>query len=136
MAKLERIREVVSGNPGAEYFHDRERQGWVLAAVEWAKPVEGEGEVVRREVPYGLRVADDCLHLEPHPGEERALTRLLELLIDDGLSLAQVSEAMNRQGFRTREGGRWSPRQVFELLPRLVEVSPEILAGEAWPPRR
>lgn len=136
MAKLERIREIVSGYPGEAYFQEKESRGWVLAAVEWNRSAAGEGEVLRREVPYGLRVAGDCLHLEANPEEERALTRLLELLIDDDLSLAQVSDAMNREGFRTREGGSWGQRDVFELLPRLVEASPAILNSPVWTARR
>lgn len=135
MAKVERMREVLSGDPGPEYWQSKRDEGWELAAVEWKRPVETGAEPdgeAGHEVPYGLRVAADCAHLEPHPEEQKALTVLLSLLIDDGLSLGRVAEEMNLQGFTTREGDPWSQKAVFELLPRVVEASPVILESPAW----
>ena len=135
MAKPERVREVLSGDPGPEYWERKKSEGWELAAVEWSRPVEAAASssgTDRHEVPYGLRVAADCAHLEPDPDEQKALTVLLALLIDDGLSLRRVAEEMNRQGFSTRDGGPWTQRAVFELLPRVVEASPVILGSPAW----
>lgn len=135
MAKIERMREVLSGDPGPEYWHGKRDEGWELAAVEWKRSVAhgstGEGEP-GHEVPYGLRVATDCAHLEPHPEEQKALTVLLSLLIDDGLSLGRVAEEMSLRGFTTRAGGPWTQKTVFELLPRVVEASPVILESPAW----
>jgi len=135
MAKTERVREVLSGDPGPEYWQSKRDEGWELAAVEWRRPAEtGSPEIgtTAHEVPYGLRVAVDCAHLEPHPEEQKALTVLLSLLIDDGLSLGRVAEEMSLQGFTTREGRAWTQKAVFELLPRVVEVSPVILESPAW----
>lgn len=135
MSQVERIREVLSGDPGPEYWNTKRAEGWKLSAVEWTRPVEVEpadGELPRHDVPYGLRVAEDCTHLEPHPEEQRALTVLLSLLVDDGLSLRRVAEEMNRRGFATREGRPWGQKAVFELLPRVVEASPQILESPAW----
>jgi len=134
MANTRRVREVLSGDPGPDYWERKKSEGWELAAVEWTRPVDAEtpsgGD--RHEVPYGLRVAADCAHLEPDPDEQKALTVLLSLLIDDGLSLGRVAEEMNLQGFSTRDGRPWTQKAVFELLPRVVEASPVILESPAW----
>ena len=135
MAKVERVREVLSGDPGPEYWQAKRDEGWELAAVEWKRPVAAEAHPEGDsgdQVPYGLRVAADCAHLEPHPEEQKALTVLLSLLIDDGLSLGRVAEQMNLQGFTTRAGSPWTQKAVFELLPRVVEASPVILESPAW----
>lgn len=135
MAKAQRVREVLSGDPGAEYWTRKKKEGWELAAVEWTRPAEASGSSSggdRHEVPFGLRVAADCAHLEPDPDEQEALTVLLALLIDDGLSLGRVAEEMNRRGFSTRAGSPWTQKAVFELLPRVVEASPVILESPAW----
>jgi len=135
MAKVERIREVLSGDPGPEYWQSKREEGWELAAVEWARKVgigAPEPGDAGYEVPFGLRVAADCAHLEPDPEEQKALTVLLGLLIDDGLSLGRVAEEMNDRGYTTREGQGWTQKGVFELLPRVVEASPVILESPAW----
>lgn len=135
MAKVERVREVLSGDPGPEYWQSKREEGWELAAVEWARPVKtGRPEPgdAGYEVPYGLRVAADCAHLEPDPDEQQALTVLLSLLIDDGLSLGQVAQEMNERHLLTRAGRPWTQKAVFDLLPRVVEASPVILESPAW----
>jgi hypothetical protein len=139
MAQTRRVREVLSGDPGPDYWERKRREGWELAAVEWTRAVDAttpEAGGDRHEVPYGLRVAKDCAHLEPDPEEQRALTVLLSLLIDDGLSLGRVADEMNQRGFRTRADRPWSQKSVFELLPRVVEASPVILESAAWVERK
>lgn len=135
MAKPRRVREVLSGDPGPDYWERKKSEGWELAAVEWTRPVDAaaaDSGGDRHEVPYGLRVAADCAHLEPDPEEQEALTVLLSLLIDDGLSLGRVAEEMSQRGFSTRAGRPWTQKAVFELLPRVVEASPVILESPAW----
>ena len=41
MAKMERIREVVTGPLDLEYMRKRADAGWELLAVEWQRPVGG-----------------------------------------------------------------------------------------------
>lgn len=134
MANTRRVREVLSGDPGPDYWERKRNEGWELTAVEWTRPVDAEAPSGgdRHEVPYGLRVAADCAHLEPDPEEQQALTVLLSLLIDDGLSLGRVAEEMNLRGLSTRAGRPWTQKAVFELLPRVVEASPVILESPAW----
>lgn len=128
MAKIERIREVLSGPFDEGYFRTKLKQGWRLVAVQWER--EAEGEVREQapyieEVPYGLRVADDCLHLEENPVERRTLGLVLKLISSDK-SMSQIAEELNRQGFRTRRGTAWTQTAVFNMLPRLIEAAPQI----------
>lgn len=144
MSATERIREPISSPPEASYWRERVERGWRPVAVEWDRPAEtADGTVEipreRREVPFGLRVADDCQHLETDEDETRTLASMLELLVDDELTLGEVAAELNRRGLTRRDGGTWTQRDVFELLPRVVEASPPLLAGtdlEALGPRR
>jgi hypothetical protein len=128
MAKIERIREILSRPFDEGYFKTKVKEGWRLQAVEWEREVEGEAAGPARwieEVPYGLRVADDCLHLEENPVERRTLELMLKLISTDK-SMSQIAEELNRQGFRTRSGAAWTQTAVFNMLPRLIEAAPQI----------
>jgi hypothetical protein len=138
MAKLERIREILSGPLDPDYVRKRTDSGWEMVAVEWQRPVEGGGEERSRggeAVPYGSRVAHDLTYLEEEPSEMDALTLILELIVQDR-SLCNMAETLNQRGFRTRDGSAWTVVSVYNLLPRLIEVSPRILTTEAWVERR
>jgi hypothetical protein len=63
------------------------------------------------------------------------LALILELIVQDR-SLSNVAETLNQQGFRTRDGSKWTVVTVYNMLPRLIEVSPDILTTEAWMERR
>jgi hypothetical protein len=135
MASTERIREVFASPPGPDYLKDKTEQGWRLVAVEWEREAEGEAAAgVTEDVPYGLRVAGDCLHLEGESNERDALTLMLKLIAEDR-SLSQVAEELNRKGFSTRPGSGWTQKEVFNMLPRLIEVAPQILASDEWTAR-
>lgn len=130
MAKLERVREVVAGRPGPEYWEQKEAAGWRLAAVEWTR--EGEGEEPRcEEVPFGLQVAADCRRLEENRAEKQVLVLMLDQIRQDR-PLSQVAEELNRRGFRTRQGANWGVEALFDLLPRLIEAAPQILSSVEW----
>jgi len=138
MANIEGMREFVSGSLTAELHQRRTAEGWRLAAVEWQREVqatEGEAPKVLEEVPFGLQISNDCLHLEEDPTEKRVLLLVLELIVKDH-PLSQVAEELNRQGFRTRSGSPWTRAAVFDLHPRLIEVFPRILASKEWGERR
>src|SRR5262245_47399346 len=128
MAKIERIREVPSQPIDADYFSTKLKQGWRLVGVQWEREVEGEAAAQAgwvEEVPYGLRVSDDCVHLEENPVERRTLELMLKLISSDK-SMSQIAEELNRQGFRTRPGTVWTQTAVFNMLPRLIEAAPQI----------
>jgi len=145
MAEGERIRESLQGPLDATYVKQREQAGWKLVAVEWerdavmpevpapAAPVEAPPGL--QDAPFGLRVAGDCEHLEQNPAEMQFLLSMMELIIQD-ISLVKVAEELNRKGFRTRKGAEWGPVAVFNMLPRLIELTPRIFNNEEWLERR
>jgi hypothetical protein len=138
MARIDRIREVINGPVGPEYFDRKVESGWRLTAVEWEREAEGEPEpagALIEDVPFGLRVANDCLHLEEEPNERQVLTLMLDLIVQD-FPLSRVAQELNLRGFRTRQGRPWAPVSVFNMLPRLIEVGPRIFSTEEWAERK
>lgn len=143
MAESERIRESLQAPLDATYVKQREQAGWKLVAVEWeraaaapvvaAPPVETPPRL--EDAPFGFRVAGDCEHLEQNPAEMEFLLSMMELIIQD-ISLVKVAEELNRKGFRTRKGAEWGPVAVFNMLPRLIELTPRIFNNEEWLERR
>jgi len=134
MAKLERVREVLSKPLDSEYIKLRAEAGWKLVAVEWEREVEEPQEQPRHsleEIPYGLRVSDDCLHLIENPAETQILIRMLDGIVQD-LPFSKIADELNRSGLRTRSGTRWEPVFVFNMLPRLIQVGPRIFSSEEW----
>jgi hypothetical protein len=128
----------VKGLADPEYFQQKAEEGWRLVAVEWEREAEGEGGDLRlliEEVPYGLQVADDCLHLKDNPEELHVLMLMMELIVKD-YSISRVADELNTQGLRTRRGTKWSAVSVFNMLPRLIEVGPRIFTTEEWVAKR
>jgi len=131
MAEMERLQDALTTPPRPEYWDQRASEGWRLVGVQWERAAAGDdGEGVRRreEVPYGMRVADDCAHLEEKPDEMEVLARMLRLIADD-LPLSQVARELNQAGFRTRAGAPWTQVSTFNLLPRLTEMAPRVFAA-------
>ncbi|MGH9570862.1 MAG: recombinase family protein [Candidatus Angelobacter sp.] len=137
MAKVERIREVVTGSVDLEYMRQKAEAGWKLVALEWRREIEGEDarQVIVEEIPYGLRVAADCSRLEEDPQERGVLMQMLELIVQD-YSITRAATELNKRGLRTREGGYWTPVSLFNMLPRLIEVGPKIFSSDEWETRR
>lgn len=140
MAKIERIRESLEGSLDPEYLRQRQAAGWRLAGVEWEReldeePAPPEREPRTEEPPFGVRVGGDCEHLEENPQEMQFLLSMMELIIQD-ISLTKVAEELTRKGYRTRKGTEWGPVAVFNMLPRLIELTPRIFATEEWIERR
>jgi hypothetical protein len=139
MAHFERIRDVVSGPFSPEIMKQRQTAGWQLVSIEWRrelpeneKPSEGAYD---EEIPYGLRISDDCMRLEVDPSENQALTLMMELLVQD-FPLSSVASDLNEKGFRTRAGRTWSAPTVFNMMPRLIDVGPRLFSTEDWETRR
>jgi hypothetical protein len=144
---LEHIREVVKGPIDADYIRRRQAQGWKLAAVEWevewqresegapGAPAAATTEINLEEPPFGFQVAPQAKGLEENPSEMEFLLSMMELIIQD-ISLSKVAEELNRRGFRTRKGVDWGPVAVFNMLPRLIELTPRIFASAEWIERR
>lgn len=135
MKKTERVREAVSGPLAAEDLKQRAEKGWKLVAVEWEREVETAEHALPAEVPFGLQVVPETQRLEENPMEREVLFQMMELIVQEG-SYARIAEEINRRGFRTRQGAKWSPVSVFEMLPRLIEVGPHLFQSPEWQRRR
>src|SRR6185312_2720623 len=138
MAKVERIREVVTGSVDLEYVRQKTENGWKLVAMEWRREIAGdetEQPIIVEEIPYGLRVASDCSRLEEDPQERDVLVQMMELIVQD-YSITLVASELNKRGLRTRTGSLWTPVSVFNMLPRLIEVGPHIFTSDEWEARR
>ena len=136
MAKRERMRQEVPQSFGPEEIARRSQEGWKLVAVEWERELS-DAEVIARgeEVPFGLQVSKDAARLEENPTEQEVLFLMMELTVQDGPYWA-IAEELNRRGHRTRQGERWTPVSVFQMLPRLIEVGPRIFATGEWQQRQ
>jgi Recombinase len=136
MAK-QKLREVLTTPLTADYVARRAAEGWEAVAVEWEREGDEAAEFSQdvEEIPYGLQVASDCHHLEENPAEKKVLVLIMEQIVQDE-PLSKVAEELNRNGHRTRQGTKWSPVAVFNLLPRLIEAGPRIFSSEQWAKRR
>jgi hypothetical protein len=83
------------------------------------------------DIPYGLRISDDCQRLEVDPVENRTLMLMMELLVQDFPYSSIVSD-LNEKGLRMRDGRPWNRVAVFNMTPRLIEVGPRLFSTEEW----
>ncbi|MGB6482604.1 MAG: recombinase family protein [Candidatus Acidiferrales bacterium] len=139
MAKMERVREAIHGKLDLDDMQHKYAAGWRLAALEWEReaaedepPATGSNF---HELPFGLRVAADCAHLEEDPTEMKALNTMMELIVQD-ISMQRMADELNRAGFTTRSGQPWTTVSIFQIFPRLIEVTPQIFNEEGWRTRR
>ena len=98
MANMKRFREVISQWPDRESWQAKMDEGWKPVAIEWEREevsVETDQGQLRREVPYGLKVSEDCLHLEENP-KEMAVLKLMLALIAGDRPLSKIAEELNR----------------------------------------
>ena len=135
MTKTERLRQAVAGTVSEADLKKQAESGWKLVALEWEREIEAAEESLPVEVPFGLRIAPETQRLEQDPRERETLLQLMELIVQEG-SYSRIAEELNRGGYRTREGARWTPVSVFEMLPRLIEVGPHLFRSEEWEKRK
>ena len=138
MAKVERVRQVLSSPFGAEELKSQAEEGWKIVAIEWEREIPEAAPQVApagEEPPFGLQVSRDTEQLEVNPTEREALFLMMELTVQEG-PYSRIADELNRRGFRTRQGRKWSPVSVFQMLPRLIEVGPRIFSTEEWQERR
>ena len=139
MAQKERIREALSGLPTLEHLVERVEAGWKLVAIEWEREAAGAPlathEFDVEEIPYGLRVSDDCTGLvESHP-ERQIIIIALDMIVED-CPLSRVADELNRRGHTTREGTPWTPSTLYTLLPRMIQVGPKVFRSDEWVTRK
>jgi hypothetical protein len=134
MANAERFREVITELPHPESWKAKMDEGWRPVAIEWERDAdrsESDRGQLKQEVPYGLKVSEDCRHLEEDPDEKAVLKLMLALIAGDH-PLSKIAEELNRQGYRMRNQAEWTQVSVFHMLPRLIEIAPEILSADEW----
>jgi hypothetical protein len=139
MAYFERVRDVVSGPFSPDVIQQRTASGWQMVSIEWRRelpdserPPEGG---FSEDIPYGLRISEDCRRLEPEPREHQVLMLMMELLVQD-FSYSSIVSDLNEKGFRMRDGKPWSRVAVFNMVPRLIEVGPRFFSSDEWEKRR
>lgn len=139
MAKIERVRQEIHGKLDLDDMQHKYAAGWRLAGLEWEREASGDAPGVApgnlHEVPFGLRVAADCAHLEEDPSEMKALNTMMGLIVQD-ISMQRIADELNRAGFAMRGGNPWTPVSIFQIFPRLIEMTPRIFNKEAWRVRR
>lgn len=135
VAHFERIRDVISGPFNADVIRQRTAAGWQLVSIEWRRelpdseaPTQG---AFSGDIPYGLRISDDCQRLEIDPIENRTLMLMMELLVQDFPYSSIVSD-LNEKGLRMRDGRPWTRVAVFNMTPRLIEVGPRLFSTKEW----
>ncbi len=137
MTYFERTRDTLNGPLTPDLLRQRADAGWQVASIEWRRELPGDAPIESRveEIPYGLRISEDCMRLEIDPEENLVLLQMMELLVQD-FPFTSVASDLNEKGYRTREGRRWTAVSVFNMLPRLVEAGPTMFATEEWEARR
>ena len=137
MAKIERMREVLSGPLSQADLNRRSEEGWRPVAVVWERERTGADSStnITEPVPYGLKISEDCLSLEEDIQEREALLVMLEMIIQD-TPLSEIATALNERGLSTRLKTKWTPGSVFDMLPRIIEVGPRVFSSEEWVVRR
>ena len=139
MANKERIRETLSSLPTLEYLVERVESGWKPVAIEWERESAGAGDAavksVREEIPFGLRVSDDCSGLVESQTERAIIITALDMIVDDR-PLSQIADELNRRGYTARDGKPWTPSALFTLLPRMIQVGPRVFTSSEWVTRK
>ena len=135
MAYFERVRDVISQPFSPEIIRQRTQSGWQMVSIEWRRelpdseaPSQG---AFAEEIPYGLRISEDCQRLEIDPIENRTLMLMMELLVQDFPYSSIVSD-LNEKGLRMRDGRPWTRVAVFNMTPRLIEVGPRLFSTDEW----
>jgi hypothetical protein len=139
MAHFERIRDVISGPFSSSLMQQRTAAGWQLVSLEWRRELPGDEPpsegAFNEEIPFGLRISDDCQRLEFDPRERMVLTLMMDGVVQD-FPFSSIASNLNEKGFRTREGKLWSQVSVFQMIPRLIEIGPGLFSTAEWASRR
>lgn len=132
------VRDHVQFPVPEDYFQGRIAEGWKLHVIEWEqedKPVTHENLDLTEGAPYGLEVVSGTLHLRQNPPEIAVLLTILEMIVRDE-SVPIIAHELNQRNFRTRSGRSWTAPEVFDLLPRVIEMGPTLLQSREWVSRR
>ena len=139
MAQKERVRETLTSLPTLEHLVERVEAGWKVVAIEWEREASAASDVhdqqAKEEIPFGLRVSDDCTGLVESQTERQIIITALDMIVEDR-PLSQIAEELNRRGWMTRDGKPWTPSTLFTLLPRMIQVGPRVFTSSEWVTRK
>ena len=139
MAYFEHMRDVIPGPFSSDVIRQRTAAGWQMVSIEWRRELPDSEEPpeggFNEDIPYGLRISDDCQRLELEPTEHQVLMLMMELLVQD-FSYSSIVSDLNEKGYRMRDGRPWSRVTVFNMIPRLIEVGPRFFSSDEWEKRR
>jgi hypothetical protein len=143
MPKKERLHETVTTLPTLEYLAQRIQEGWKLTGLEWERETATDapsGAIAPQkdwteEIPYGLRVSDDCTRLVESTPEKEIIILALDMIVED-CPLSRVAEELNLRGYQMRDGRAWGPTALFNMLPRMIQMGPRLFTSEEWIARR
>lgn len=80
-----------------------------------------QNERLGGDVPYGYRLAEDRIHLEPDPDEQAVIARIRELRATR-LSIEKICWHLNATGVPAR-GKKWHKPTVWKILRRREQAS-------------
>ena len=87
MAYFERIRDAISEPLSPEIIRQRSAAGWQMVSIEWRRELPDSeappDRSINEDIPYGLRISDDCKRLEVDPHENQVLMLMMDLLAQD-----------------------------------------------------
>lgn len=66
-------------------------------------------------VPFGFRLKEDGVHLEPDPAEQLIISAIHDLR-RVGLSTRKIADVLNHRGYRLRQGAEWTFGRVAQIL--------------------
>ena len=139
MANRERIREALQSLPTLEYLVERIEAGWKPVAIEWERETAAGAVPSARgtvqEIPYGLRVSDDCTGLVESETERQIIIAALDMIVEDR-PLSEIAAELNRRGYTPRDATQWTPSALFTLLPRMIQVGPRVFRSDEWATRK
>jgi DNA invertase Pin-like site-specific DNA recombinase len=68
------------------------------------------------QIPYGWKLSDDGIHVEPHK-EEQKIIKTAHSLRNEGLTLQAIGEALTKRGMFPRDKKSfWYPQTISNLL--------------------
>lgn len=106
---------------GAVAEMESEQIGGRVADAHAVKRAKGER---MGEIPFGHRLADNGVHLEQDPGEQRNI-RAMKRLRRKGYSYAKVAARLNERGIWTRKGTDWKREYIYYILNKAPEKGRE-----------
>ena len=136
---MRQLRDQIDSPVSLDYFQQRTAAGWKLKTIEWerddAEDLSAAPSLAAPASPFGLELVPETARLQQKPEEVDILLTILELIVvEKGVS--HIAAELNARGFTTRRGTPWTSTAVFNLLPRLIEVAPDLLKSKNWQSRR